>query len=91
MKNCRNTGKGFLIQLSFEAVLEIVYLLEVWLSGLKRHPAKVLVPVRGPEGSNPSASAYFGGVPEWSNGAVSKTVDPGNRVRGFESHSLRRK
>lgn len=45
MKNCRNTGKGFLIQLSFEAVLEIVYLLEVWLSGLKRHPAKVLVGV----------------------------------------------
>ena len=67
----------------------VCFILEVWLSGLKRHPAKVLVPVRGPEGSNPSASAYFGGVPEWSNGAVSKTVDLGNRVRGFESHPLR--
>ena len=59
MKNCRNTGKGFLIQLSFEAVLEIVYLLEVWLSGLKRHPAKVLVGVIWSVGSNPTASAYY--------------------------------
>lgn len=30
---------------------------ERWLSGLKRHPAKVLVLFFGPEGSNPSASA----------------------------------
>ncbi len=30
-------------------------------------------------------------MPERSNGAVSKTVDPGNRVRGFESLSLRQK
>ena len=29
-----------------------------------------------------------GGVPEWSNGAVSKTVVPSG-YRGFESHSLR--
>ena len=31
-ENCRNTGKEFLIQLSFEAVLEIVYLLESYPS-----------------------------------------------------------
>ena len=28
-------------------------------------------------------------MPEWSNGAVSKTVVPSNRDRGFESPSLR--
>ena len=28
-------------------------------------------------------------MPEWSNGAVSKTVVPRNRDRGFESLSLR--
>ncbi len=32
-----------------------------------------------------------GEVAEWSNAAVSKTVDPGNRVRGFESPPLRKK
>ena len=31
-----------------------------------------------------------GEVAEWSNAAVSKTVDPGNRVRGFESPPLRK-
>ncbi len=31
-----------------------------------------------------------GEMPEWSNGTVSKTVDLGNWVRGFESLSLRR-
>ena len=30
-----------------------------------------------------------GGVPEWLNGAVSKTVDGGNVVREFESLPLR--
>ncbi len=30
-----------------------------------------------------------GEVPEWSNGAVSKTVVPLTRDRGFESHPLR--
>lgn len=30
-----------------------------------------------------------GEMPERSNGAVSKTVDPGNWIRGFESLSLR--
>ena len=30
-----------------------------------------------------------GEMAEWSNAAVLKTVDPGNRVRGFESLSLR--
>ena len=29
-------------------------------------------------------------MPEWSNGAVSKTVDLGDRVLGFESLSLRK-
>ena len=32
---------------------------------------------------------HLGGVPEWLNGAVSKTVDGGNVVRGFESLPLR--
>jgi hypothetical protein len=31
----------------------------------------------------------LGGVPEWLNGAVSKTVDGGNVVREFESLPLR--
>jgi hypothetical protein len=31
----------------------------------------------------------FGGVPEWLNGAVSKTVVGGFVHRGFESHPLR--
>src|SRR5690625_7907501 len=34
-----------------------VLLMERWLSGRKRHPAKVLYPARGTEGSNPSLSA----------------------------------
>ncbi len=32
----------------------------------------------------------FGEMPEWSNGAVSKTVVPLCRDRGFESLSLRK-
>ncbi|GEM_PF-3651153 len=30
-----------------------------------------------------------GELPEWSNGADSKSVDPHSRVRGFESLTLR--
>jgi hypothetical protein len=30
-----------------------------------------------------------GGVPEWLNGAVSKTVGRRKAARGFESHPLR--
>ena len=33
----------------------------------------------------------IGEMPERSNGAVSKTVDLGNWIRGFESLSLRKK
>ena len=29
-----------------------------------------------------------GGVPEWLNGSVLKTVGPRERIRGFESHPL---
>ncbi len=32
---------------------------------------------------------FNGEMPEWSNGAVSKTAVLGNRDRGFESLSLR--
>ena len=42
--------------------------------------------------ARPSASLSswtLGGVPERLNGAVSKTVDGGNVVRGFESLPLR--
>ena len=35
------------------------------------------------------AVAFGGEVPEWSIGAVSKTVDLLTEVRGFESHPLR--
>ena len=31
----------------------------------------------------------LGGVPEWSNGAVLKTVDRRKAVRGFKSHPRR--
>ena len=37
----------------------LVIFLEVWLSGRKRHPARVLAGVIWSEGSNPFASAYF--------------------------------
>ena len=40
------------------------------------------------EASSTVRRAVRGGVPEWSNGAVSKTVVPYG-YRGFESHSLR--
>ena len=35
----------------------VCFISEVWLSGLKRHPAKVLAPIMGSESSNLSASA----------------------------------
>ena len=35
---------------------------ERWLSGRKRHPAKVLSPSRGSVGSNPTLSAPYRGI-----------------------------
>jgi hypothetical protein len=36
-----------------------------------------------------SMPRFAGGVPEWLNGAVSKTVGLRKGARGFESHPLR--
>ena len=50
------------------------------MSGLNRHPAKVLPVVIRAEGSNPSLSARFAHVTEWAYVLVSET-----RFCGFDS------
>ncbi len=52
--------------------------------------AKPLWCISGPYRVKKGAVVVFSGeVPEWLNGAVSKTVDLRKEVRGFESHPLR--
>ena len=53
----------------------------------------VRIPLSPPKKVNEAKGSHFfqGEMPERSNGAVSKTVDLSNWVRGFESLSLRKR
>ena len=57
-----------------------------WQSGLLRRSLKPLKAWKPSQGSNPWPAAYiYGELSEWFMEAVSKTVDGGDFVPGFES------